>query len=295
MKSSKTLALLVCMLTALVACSRESVSPPTTPVIAGLTRADLALFQAVDDGDVKKIRSFISHGANVNIRRRPWNMTPLLFSIQKRADVAKVLVESGADVNAADRDGATALMKAVQIGNLQTVKLLLKNGAKTETRDRFDETALIYAVVLGRIDIMNTLIRAGADVNVVRYTGNTLLVLAKNMTTSAREMKHSQILRHKTGHQKMAHQGQHDHGKKNTQVKKDNSQQNEKIVSSLRYNKNSGLTPHKHYAKSSPRHKPEIVTKKQLIAERKQITVILAVAGAKAKTFKPRPSPKSHH
>lgn len=289
MKFTKSLMLLGCVLAMLPACT-EQVVRPRAPAIAGLTHNDLALFRAVDNSNIKEIQQFITQGANVNAKRQPWNMTPLLFAMEKHTNIAKTLVDAGADVNASDREGSTVLMKAVQTGNLDTVKLLLANSAKTELRDRFDETALVYAVVLGRTEIIKALINAGADVNFVRYDGRTILLLAKNIVASAKKMKFSKLTRHRTGNQH-----HRDHGQKNDPGEKHHHQHRVKTISSARYNKNSGLTPHKRYVKSQPRHKPEVVTKKQLIIERKQITSILVAAGAKARTYKPRASKKQHH
>jgi hypothetical protein len=56
----------------------------------------------------------------------------------------KQLVESGANVNAADNDGETPLMAAAELGHLAKVRFLLAHGARPNARDNMGRTALDY-------------------------------------------------------------------------------------------------------------------------------------------------------
>lgn len=57
-------------------------------------------------------------------------------------DVVKALVAAGANVNAANRKGETALMEAADDGYADAVRALLAAGADRNMRDRRGETAL---------------------------------------------------------------------------------------------------------------------------------------------------------
>jgi ankyrin repeat protein len=71
-------------------------------------------------------------------------------------------IKSGADVNAADADGGTALMLAATSGDAEIVKELLSTGANISGRYKSSgETALALAKRAGHDDIAELL--AGAE------------------------------------------------------------------------------------------------------------------------------------
>jgi ankyrin repeat protein len=72
--------------------------------------------------------------------REPSNRTP--------ADAARLLIASGANVNAVGPDGATALMKAVDLKNLDTLRALLDGGADLAAKNKDGLTALDLALKL---------------------------------------------------------------------------------------------------------------------------------------------------
>jgi hypothetical protein len=72
------------------------------------------------------------------------------------------LLDAGADPNATDERGRTALMLT---HTPDVVRLLLKHGADPDIKDQFEQTALIHAVSDGDLEKVRLLIAAGADVN----------------------------------------------------------------------------------------------------------------------------------
>ena len=77
----------------------------------------------------------------------------------------KELLSAGADVNASDQDGETALMRAAEHGHSEIVKLLLEHGADVRTSSNFSWSALSYAVCTNHAETIELLISAGGDVN----------------------------------------------------------------------------------------------------------------------------------
>ncbi|BCM89728.1 hypothetical protein IAD21_01575 [Abditibacteriota bacterium] len=64
----------------------------------------------------------------------------------KNWDAARAAVVAGADVNAADKGGVTVLMRAADAGQNGLVELLLQNGANPNAVDKKGQSALHYAI-----------------------------------------------------------------------------------------------------------------------------------------------------
>ena len=109
-----------------------------------------------------------------------------LLDATKRGDVAAVrsLLEEGADPNASQGDGLSALHLAAQAGNLDIVKVLIGAGAEVEAKTRIgDYTPLHLASWGAHASAVSALIEAGADPGAVSTTsGVTPLHLAAKAT-----------------------------------------------------------------------------------------------------------------
>ena len=131
------------------------------------------LLQAARQGDLLLVKAAIAEGANVNCRGTN-GLTPLLQTLSGatapceagRRQCVAFLLERGAEVDALDRDGRTALIYATRAGDLETVRLLVEAGAYIKRRDGFHKTAVLYAADGGHRDIL-------------MYMGQTLKVQQK--------------------------------------------------------------------------------------------------------------------
>ena len=91
-----------------------------------------------------------------------------------RGDTAKVrqLLKQGADVNAAQGDGMTALHWAAQRGDLDEAKMLLYAGARLEATTRNGSyTPLHLASRVGKVSLIKALLQGGANANAVTSSG----------------------------------------------------------------------------------------------------------------------------
>jgi len=68
-------------------------------------------------------------------------------------EVGTLLLDQGADIEKADREGRTPLMWAAQYGRVETVELLLSRGAKADTKDKKGRTAMWWTRMIKRTDI----------------------------------------------------------------------------------------------------------------------------------------------
>ena len=70
-----------------------------------------------------------------------------------------ILIKKGADVNATNKEGATALHKATEVHNLEVMASLLRQGAKVSGRIVYISLprSLVQKLINLRLDIVITL------------------------------------------------------------------------------------------------------------------------------------------
>ena len=102
-----------------------------------------------------------------------------------KKDIAQIgkLLQKGADINQLGprRHGyGSALHIAVREGYLDIAKLLIDRGAEIDVLDRKDFTPLHNATWNGNLEMTKLLLEAGADIEASTYDGDTPLSLAQN-------------------------------------------------------------------------------------------------------------------
>ena len=145
---------------------------------------------------------------NVLARRNRRAASALHFAaLNGHTEVAKLLLEAGADKDAANNLGITALHSAAESGHIEVVKLLLAAGADKDKADSEERTALhrtirkiaallaydaerdatnsdstsrtaYVAAPSSELEIVQLLLEAGVDQNVADSSGRTVLHLA---------------------------------------------------------------------------------------------------------------------
>lgn len=93
------------------------------------------------------------------------------------------LLGRGADVNALDRYGQSALMLAAHAGHREVVETLIAHRANLNVTAKFGLSALMLAIVAGHEEVARLLAKAGADLSlrgagVPGFAGKTACDLA---------------------------------------------------------------------------------------------------------------------
>jgi len=105
--------------------------------------------------------------------------TVLIMAMEnENNELAKLLIEHGADVNADDAAGVTPLMIASRKGNLEGVKILIDHKADVNACDRDGENALFGAIANGYNDVVKLLIANKANIDVINHNGQTPIKIA---------------------------------------------------------------------------------------------------------------------
>ena len=137
-----------------------------------------ALLNAVNEGAHERIKSLVDAGADVNATDFCGETALQVAVTNEHEKCVECLLTGGADVNKAVSMDSTVLMQAAARGNSRVVKLLVKYGANVHTTDMFGITALMKAAEAGHCECVNALVRAGARVNEKDMSGNTALTKA---------------------------------------------------------------------------------------------------------------------
>lgn len=150
----------------------------TQSVFAATGVRELALFAATGRGDLDRVEFVLSRGADVNAKD-PYGGTALISAVnQKRVDIAELLVKNGADPELADAEGNRPLGLAATKNLQDMVDMLLKYGAGIDSTDSDGMTPLMLAAKEGHSSLVNSLLEKGAKINQVDKKGNTPLMVA---------------------------------------------------------------------------------------------------------------------
>jgi hypothetical protein len=101
------------------------------------------IWTAVVEGNVGAVQQHASAGIDLNAREPANGSTPLIVAaVFGQTEAARVLVESGAEVDATNNDGSTALLTAAFFCHPETVELLLESGADVNVANNAGRTPL---------------------------------------------------------------------------------------------------------------------------------------------------------
>jgi ankyrin repeat protein len=146
------------------------------------------LMTASRTGAMTGVKALLAHGAKVNAVESSRGQTALMWAVaEDHADVAKLLIAAGADVNIRStlfdfnfrkvanggtqavysRGGLTALMLAARQGAIESAKVLLDAGADINAAEpEYGFTPVLEAIYNDHYDLAAMLVDRGADLKV---------------------------------------------------------------------------------------------------------------------------------
>lgn len=135
------------------------------------------LWMAFGNNEVntEMVKELLAHGADANAVTSA-NLPLIVMVAHGHIEQLRALLDAGADVNASNNYGFTAIHKAVSRGMVDNIKLLIERGANVNAKSSYGWTPLHESVKSNSLDATQVLLDAGADVNALSNNGQTPLM-----------------------------------------------------------------------------------------------------------------------
>jgi ankyrin repeat protein len=150
--------------------------------------AVLEIHDAAAAGNLARVKQLVEKNPSLARAFSPDGFPMVaLAAVFGHLDVARFLVDHGADVNALSTNGSgyNALTGAVASGHTEIVKWLLEKGADPDYRYGLGYSPLLTAAANGHLEIVKLLLVHGADVHATSNDGKSALALATERNHSA--------------------------------------------------------------------------------------------------------------
>lgn len=150
----------------------------------------LNVFEAAATGQSARVHTLIKDDPTLVNSYSPDGFTPLSLSVFfGHPETVDALLAAGAEVNAASRETMklTPLASAIATAQTQIAKTLIEHGANVNAKGASDLTPLHTAAARGNIEAATLLLEHGADINAVTTDG-------KNPIAYAEERNHPEMV-----------------------------------------------------------------------------------------------------
>lgn len=151
---------------------------------------EIPLREATIKNNLELVKFLVSKGADVNLYDdNDFSSLMIAARYEKSYDIAKYLIDKGADVNAKTTDKRnTALTVAIRNNSnpQKIITTLLEHGADVNAKDKYGNTALMHTILdsfnlskQNKLNIAKILIDNGANLNIKNNNNDTALTLAQ--------------------------------------------------------------------------------------------------------------------
>jgi ankyrin repeat protein len=143
------------------------------------------LLSAIDGRDATAVRDLLAKGADANAQDQAGRTALMHATLQGDTDTMQTLIAAGADSNAEANLGETALVLAAISFSERTLPVLIGHGGDVNAQDSNSKSVLMWAVdpqfhrgATSNPDVVRSLLAAGADQDVADNRGRTALMWA---------------------------------------------------------------------------------------------------------------------
>lgn len=117
------------------------------------------IHDAVKSGDLDKVKTFINENSLlVNVKDNQNNSPLHIAAVKGYKEIAKLLIEKGANLEAKNMYGNTPLLDASRIGSANMIRFLIESGANINALDKYGTSIIARVSRRGFKDIVNLLI-----------------------------------------------------------------------------------------------------------------------------------------
>ncbi|HTC50353.1 MAG TPA: ankyrin repeat domain-containing protein [Steroidobacteraceae bacterium] len=154
---------------------------------AAFAQAELA--EAASHGDQAQVERLLKRGADVNAQQADGATALQWAAYRGDAKLAELLLKAGAKPDLANHDGATPLWLAAARGDAAVIQALLKGGADANEQLPLGRRPLMLAARSGNVDAVHALLEHGADVNASETERGTSALM------QAADQGHAEVLK----------------------------------------------------------------------------------------------------
>jgi ankyrin repeat protein len=141
LKASFAIALFAMLLTS-GACQNKEATKEKTNTKTSSQAPQMDIHTAVVTGNLEAVQMHIAAGTDINTKDPFGGSSPLISAaVFGKPEIAKVLIDAGADINFQNNEGSTALHTAAFFCRPEIVKMLLAKNAVKTLKNKYNSTA----------------------------------------------------------------------------------------------------------------------------------------------------------
>lgn len=148
--------------------------------LENIIRAQLNIdfFEAVETHAFNKASDLLNRGADIDAFNSYGETALISAASYDDIDAMEYLIEKGADLEIKENgySGDTALIVAAQSWETEAMELLIAHGANVNAQNNYGDTALLSIYHEGGYEMAELLLQNGADVNIKNNEGFTVLM-----------------------------------------------------------------------------------------------------------------------